>query len=165
MPTDALPSWSSIGRFLDEIDGFKPGLPLYITEAGYTTAATPYRDTKVTEEQQAEYLTQIYSLPQLQTERVKTVSGSTSRTTSTGRRGSCARASSPSRATTGSSRSSRVRGAPAWADGPGGLAAGGRPPGQALSGVFGPTVNVTLSSCVVASSTPSSSSGLASGPT
>ena len=72
-PTDALPSWSSIGRFLDEIDGFKPGLPLYITEAGYTTASTPYRDTKVTEEEQAEYLTQIYSLPQLQTERIKTV--------------------------------------------------------------------------------------------
>lgn len=72
-PTDALPSWSSVGRFLDELDGFKPGLPLYITEAGYTTAATPYRDTKVTEDQQAEYLTQIYSLPQLRTDRVKTV--------------------------------------------------------------------------------------------
>ena len=73
VPTDALPSWSSIGRFLDELDGFTPGLPLYITEAGYTTAATPYRDTKVTEEEQAEYLTQIYSLPQLRTERVKAV--------------------------------------------------------------------------------------------
>jgi hypothetical protein len=71
--TDALPSWSSVGRFLDEIDGFKPGLPLYITEAGYTTAATPYRDTEVSEEEQAEYLTQIYSLPQLRTERVKAV--------------------------------------------------------------------------------------------
>jgi hypothetical protein len=73
VPTDALPSWSSIGRFLEEIDGFRPGLPFYITEAGYTTAATPYRDIKVTEEQQAEYLTQIYSLPQLRTEQVKTV--------------------------------------------------------------------------------------------
>ena len=72
-PTDALPSWSSIGRFLDEIDGFKQGLPFYITEAGYTTAPTPYRDTAVTEEQQAEYLTQIYSLPQLRTEQVKAV--------------------------------------------------------------------------------------------
>jgi hypothetical protein len=72
-PTDALPSWSSIGRFLEEIDGFRPGLPFYITEAGYTTATTPYRDTAVTEEQQAEYLTQIYSLPQLRTEQVKAV--------------------------------------------------------------------------------------------
>ena len=67
------PSWATIGRLLDELDAWKPGLPLYITEAGYTTAATQYRDTKVTEEQQAEYLSQIYSLPQLRTERVKAV--------------------------------------------------------------------------------------------
>jgi hypothetical protein len=71
--TDALPSWSSIGRFLEEVDGFRPGLPFYITEAGYTTAPTPYRDVAVTEEEQAEYLTQIYSLPQLRTEQVKAV--------------------------------------------------------------------------------------------
>ncbi len=50
-----------------------PGLPLYITEAGYTTATTPYRTEKVTEDQQAEYLSQIYSLPQLRSERVKAV--------------------------------------------------------------------------------------------
>ena len=73
VPTDALPSWSSIGRFLEEIDGFQPGLPFYVTEAGYTTAPTPYRDTAVTEDVQAEYLTQIFSLPQLRTEQVKTV--------------------------------------------------------------------------------------------
>jgi Glycosyl hydrolases family 39 len=73
VPTDALPSWSSVGRFLEEIDGFQPGLPFYITEAGYTTAPTPYRDTAVTEDEQAEYLTQIYSLPQLRTDQVKAV--------------------------------------------------------------------------------------------
>jgi hypothetical protein len=73
VPTEAMPSWSSVGRFLDEIEGFSPGMPLYITEAGYTTAPTPYRDTQVTEEQQAEYLEQIFSLPQLRSERVKTV--------------------------------------------------------------------------------------------
>ena len=72
-PTDAIPSWSSVGRLLDEIDAFDPGLPLYITEAGYTTAATQFRDVQVTEEQQAEYLTEIYSLPQLRTDRVKAV--------------------------------------------------------------------------------------------
>jgi hypothetical protein len=74
-PTDAIPSWSSVGRLLDEIDAFDPGLPppLYITEAGYTTAATAFRDVQVTDEQQAEYLTQIYSLPQIQTDRVKAV--------------------------------------------------------------------------------------------
>jgi hypothetical protein len=72
-PTEALPSWSSIGRFLEEVDRFSPGLPFYITEAGYTTAPTPFRDVAVTEEEQAEYLTQIYTLPQLRTEQVKTV--------------------------------------------------------------------------------------------
>ena len=71
--TTVVPSWATIGRLLDELDTWKPGLPLYITEAGYTTAATQYRDTKVTEQQQAEYLSQIYSLPQLRTDRVKAV--------------------------------------------------------------------------------------------
>ena len=73
--TTVVPSWSSIGRVLDELDAWRadPPIPLYITEAGYTTAATPYRDTAVTEEQQAEYLTQIFSLPQLRTDRIKAV--------------------------------------------------------------------------------------------
>ena len=49
--TTVVPSWSSIGRVLDELDAWRsdPPIPLYITEAGYTTAATPYRDTAVTE--------------------------------------------------------------------------------------------------------------------
>jgi hypothetical protein len=74
-PTAAVPSWSTIGRFLDELDGFTPGLPLYITEAGYTTAETAYRDARsaVTEEEQARYLGQIYSLPQLRTDRIRAV--------------------------------------------------------------------------------------------
>lgn len=71
--TDVVPSWSTIGRFLTELDAFRPNVDLYITEAGYTTAATPYRDTKVTEDEQADYLTQIYSLPQLRSERIKAV--------------------------------------------------------------------------------------------
>jgi len=71
--TNVVPSWATVGRLLDELDAWKPGLPLYITEAGYTTAATPYRTEKVTEQQQAQYLSQIYSLPQLHTDRVKTV--------------------------------------------------------------------------------------------
>ncbi len=74
VPTSALPSWSSVGRFLEALDGFdRPGIPLYITEAGYTTAATPYRDSMVTEAQQARYLTRIFELPQLQNDRVATV--------------------------------------------------------------------------------------------
>lgn len=73
--TEVVPSWSSIGRVLDELDEWRaePAIPLYITEAGYTTAATRFRDTKVTEQQQAEYLTQIYSLPQLRTDRIRAV--------------------------------------------------------------------------------------------
>jgi hypothetical protein len=71
--TSVVPSWSSLGRFLEEIDAFRPGLPLYITEAGYTTATTPFRNTAVTEEQQAEYLSQIYDLPQLRTDRIRAV--------------------------------------------------------------------------------------------
>lgn len=71
--TTVVPSWSSIGRFLDELDAFAPGLPLYITEAGYTTAVTPYRDTAVTEDEQADYLEQIYDLPQLRSQRIRAV--------------------------------------------------------------------------------------------
>ena len=73
--TQVVPSWSSVGRVLDELDAWRaqPVIPLYITEAGYTTAATRFRDTKVTEEQQAEYLSQIFSLPQLRTDRITTV--------------------------------------------------------------------------------------------
>jgi hypothetical protein len=71
--TSVVPSWSSLGRFLDELDAFRPGLPLYITEAGYTTAVTPFRATAVTEQEQADYLDQIYELPQIQSERIRTV--------------------------------------------------------------------------------------------
>ena len=71
--TDVVPSWATVGRLLDELDVWRPGLPLYITEAGYTTSTTPYRTEKVTESQQAQYLSQIYSLPQLHTDRVKAV--------------------------------------------------------------------------------------------
>ena len=71
--TPVVPSWSTIGRFLGELDAFRPNLDLYITEAGYTTSATRFRETQVTEDEQADYLEQIYSLPQLRSERVKAV--------------------------------------------------------------------------------------------
>ncbi len=72
-PTEVVPSWSSLGRFLDEIDAFRPGLPLYITEAGYTTADTAFRASSVTEDEQAQYLEEIYDLPQLKSGRIKAV--------------------------------------------------------------------------------------------
>lgn len=73
VPTMAFPSWSSINGFLEELDEWKPGLDLYITEAGYTTAPTEFRKVSVTEEEQAAYLTQIFELPQVNQERVATV--------------------------------------------------------------------------------------------
>lgn len=71
--TVAFPSWSSINGFLEELDEWKPGLDLYITEAGYTTADTEYRNVSVTEEQQAQYLEQIFELPQVNQERVAAI--------------------------------------------------------------------------------------------
>ncbi len=71
--TTVVPSWSTIGRFLTELDAFRPGIDLYITEAGYTTAPTSFRETQVTEDEQADYLEDIYSLPQLRSERIRTI--------------------------------------------------------------------------------------------
>lgn len=71
--TIAFPSWSSIDGFLQELDEWKPGLDLYITEAGYTTAPTPFRKSHVTEDQQAQYLTEIFALPQVDQERVAAI--------------------------------------------------------------------------------------------
>ena len=71
--TDVVPSWATVDRLLEILDTAGPDIPLYITEAGYTTATTPYRDTKVTDDQQARYLEEIFELPQLRNPRVKTV--------------------------------------------------------------------------------------------
>lgn len=72
-PTTALPSWSSVGAFLRELDQIRPNIPLYITEAGYTTAPTEARRRHVSEAQQAAFLTQIFALPQLQNHRLQSV--------------------------------------------------------------------------------------------
>lgn len=73
--SEVVPTWASVGRLLQELDGFTPGLPLYVTEAGYTTAATRFRDARsaVSEDDQAQYLTQIWELPQVQTDRIKAI--------------------------------------------------------------------------------------------
>lgn len=71
--TGVFPSWSSIGRLLNRLDAVAPGLPLYITEAGYTTSPTPVRDTVVTEDEQARHLRTIFALPQLQNNRIPAV--------------------------------------------------------------------------------------------
>jgi Glycosyl hydrolases family 39 len=71
--TDVKPSWSTVDDLLAELEAWQPGLELYITEAGYTTQATPFRKTAVSEEQQAEYLRQIFDLPQVQDPRVRAI--------------------------------------------------------------------------------------------
>ncbi|MDX6556011.1 MAG: polysaccharide biosynthesis protein PslG [Miltoncostaeaceae bacterium] len=69
----AFPSWSSIDEILKTLDKKKKGMPLYITEAGYTTAQTTFRDVMVTPRQQRGYLKQIFNLKQVKNPRVPVV--------------------------------------------------------------------------------------------
>jgi len=71
--TRAVPSWNSIPLLLSEIDKIRRGMPLYITEAGYTTALTPFRRVRVTVAQQRTYLRQIFNLRSLRTPRIPVV--------------------------------------------------------------------------------------------
>ncbi|MEZ5080772.1 MAG: hypothetical protein R2878_09005 [Thermoleophilia bacterium] len=75
-PTDetpAFPAWATLPELLDEVTAWRPALKLAITEAGYTTAATEYRKTRVTEEQQATNLRDMFDLPAVRDPRVLTV--------------------------------------------------------------------------------------------
>lgn len=67
------PNWASVPPLFKEIDKFKRGLPLYITEAGYTTQITPIRLTVVSISQQAKYLRQIFALKSIKNKRVPVV--------------------------------------------------------------------------------------------
>jgi hypothetical protein len=71
--TPVKPSWSTVDDFLAELELWRPGLDLYITEAGYTTQSTPFRHTSVTPEEQALYLRQIFDLPQVRDPRVRAI--------------------------------------------------------------------------------------------
>lgn len=72
--TEVRPSWSTVDDLLAELDAWRPGLELYITEAGYTTLPTPYRpDSHVSEEEQARYLSEIFALPQVQDPRLRAI--------------------------------------------------------------------------------------------
>ncbi len=69
--TQAFPAWGTIDRLTEAVDRLGDDLPIYVTEAGYTTMVTPFRDegATATETEQAQYVRDIYSLPQLQTGR------------------------------------------------------------------------------------------------
>ena len=62
-PTKAIPSWATLPVLLDALECARPGTPFFVTEAGYTTAPTPFRSVKVTPAQQALFLRQIFALP------------------------------------------------------------------------------------------------------
>jgi Cellulase (glycosyl hydrolase family 5) len=59
--TKDYPSFLSIPRTLMEMDKIKRGLPLYVTETGYTVLSSPVRHTRVSEGQQASNLTALFA--------------------------------------------------------------------------------------------------------
>lgn len=60
--TKAVPSWATLPELMRTLHAWRPGTDVYITEAGYTTATTPYRKVAVTEDEQARYLRDMFSL-------------------------------------------------------------------------------------------------------
>jgi len=69
----AFPTWASVPEILSTLDRKKRGMKLYITEAGYTTAATSFRTVKVSPAQQALYLKQIFNLKPVKSAQVAAV--------------------------------------------------------------------------------------------
>jgi hypothetical protein len=71
--TKAFPSWRSIPEILTTLSRVKKNMPLYITEAGYTTATTKFRKVKVAPRSQATFLTQIFALKDVKSSRVPVI--------------------------------------------------------------------------------------------
>jgi hypothetical protein len=69
----AFPTWNSLQEIFTTLDKKKKGMKLFITEAGYTTAKTPFRNTKVTPAQQKLYLKQLFGLKDVKGPRVAAV--------------------------------------------------------------------------------------------
>lgn len=71
----AFPTWRTLPRLFAELDAVprRQGMPVYITEAGYTTAPTPFRAVQFTRAQQAAYLRQIANLPVVRSGRIPAV--------------------------------------------------------------------------------------------
>ncbi len=67
------PNWASLPLIIKEVDKIRPGMRVYVTEAGYTTKSTPIRTSSVTEAQQATYLRHIMNLPVVRSKRVPVV--------------------------------------------------------------------------------------------
>jgi len=70
-----IPGWGpGLGTLAKEIDGIQKGMPIWITEAGWTTAATPYRkNAHVSERTQAAYLRQLAQVPLVRNGRIRAI--------------------------------------------------------------------------------------------
>ena len=69
----AFPSWGSLPEIFATLDKKKKGMRLFVTEAGYTTATTPFRNVKVSPAVQNLYLKQMFSLPDVKSPRLAAV--------------------------------------------------------------------------------------------
>ena len=72
----AYPTWNSLSYIYKQLDRKKKGMKLYVTEAGYTTAKTPFRSSAtavVSLSKQRQYLRQLYALPQVKSPRMAAV--------------------------------------------------------------------------------------------
>lgn len=69
----AFPTWNSVPEIIEALDRYRPGMRLYVTEAGYTTARTPFRSVRVSTAAQRRYLQQIFRLPVVRGPRVAAV--------------------------------------------------------------------------------------------
>ena len=69
----AFPTWNSLPEIHRTLDRKRRGMKLYVTEAGYTTQATPFRNVRVTPAQQNLYLRQMAALPAVRSARTAAV--------------------------------------------------------------------------------------------
>ena len=69
----AFPTWRSLPEIYATLDKKKKGMKLYVTEAGYTTKTTKFRNVKVSLPQQKLFLTQLYNLPDVKSPRMAAV--------------------------------------------------------------------------------------------
>ncbi len=69
----AFPSWGSLPEIFATLDKKRKGMKLFVTEAGYTTAITPFRTVKVSPAIQNLYLKQMFTLPLVKSPRLAAV--------------------------------------------------------------------------------------------
>jgi hypothetical protein len=69
----AFPSWGSLPEIFATLDKKKKGMKLFVTEAGYTTATTPFRNVRVSPGVQKAYLKQLFALKDVKGPRLAAV--------------------------------------------------------------------------------------------